>query len=221
MNILYFDLGMGAAGDMLSAALYELLDEKGRKEYTRKMDALSLEDMSVSMRRVQKCGIKGTHMEVLRRGEPLDEVHHEHDHHHDHVHTRPEDIAVIIESLHVSDKVKRNAVAVYDIIAGAESRAHDVPVSRIHFHEVGQVDAVADIISACILFDMLAVDKVIASNVCTGFGKVKCAHGILPVPAPATAYILEGIPVYSGDIEGELCTPRYLNISSMNSARCP
>ncbi|MCR5673247.1 MAG: nickel pincer cofactor biosynthesis protein LarC, partial [Lachnospiraceae bacterium] len=130
-----------------------------------------------------------------------------HDHHHEHSHTQPCDITAAIDALEVSDKVKRNAKAVYDIIAEAESIAHSVPVCEIHFHEVGNADAIADVISSCVLFDMLSVDRIIATPVCVGFGKVRCAHGIIPVPAPATANILKGIPVYAGKIEGELCTP--------------
>ena len=117
------------------------------------------------------------------------------------------DIENIINGLNVSDKVKADALAVYGLIAEAESKAHGKPVTDIHFHEVGTMDAVADIAGVCVLLEQLAPDKIIVSPLATGFGEVKCAHGILPVPAPATAGILEGIPSYSGDVEGELLTP--------------
>ena len=117
------------------------------------------------------------------------------------------DIVNIISGLTVSDKVKQNALAVYGLIAEAESRAHGKPVSDIHFHEVGTMDAVADIVGVCVLLKQLAPDRIIVSPLATGFGQVKCAHGILPVPAPATASIIEGIPSYSGSVEGELLTP--------------
>ena len=84
---------------------------------------------------------------------------------------------------------------------------HNVPVEQIHFHEVGDKDAVADIVAVCMLMERIAPDYVAVSPVCTGSGQIKCAHGILPVPAPATAYLLKGIPIYSGEIKGELCTP--------------
>ena len=112
------------------------------------------------------------------------------------------DIETIIGGLNVSDKVKSDALAVYGLIAEAESRAHGRPVSEIHFHEVGTMDAVADIVGVCVLLEQIAPDRIVVSPLATGFGQVRCAHGILPVPAPATAHIIEGIPTYSGTVEG-------------------
>lgn len=140
---------------------------------------------------------------------------HEHDHHHDHEHeehyhhhhTHMSDIENIINGLNVSDKVKGDALAVYGLIAEAESKAHGKPITDIHFHEVGTMDAVADIVGVCVLLEQIGADKIVVSPLATGFGQVRCAHGILPVPAPATASIIEGIPTYSGDVEGELLTP--------------
>ena len=117
------------------------------------------------------------------------------------------DIENVINGLNVSEKVKQDALAVYGLIADAESKAHGKPVSEIHFHEVGTMDAVADIVGVCVLLEQIAPDKIIVSPLATGYGQVRCAHGILPVPAPATASIIEGIPTYSGNIEGELLTP--------------
>ncbi len=98
-------------------------------------------------------------------------------------------------------------MAVYRLIAEAESHVHGVPVTEIHFHEVGTMDAVADITTVCFLMDRISPDRVAASPIHVGSGEVKCAHGILPVPAPATAYLLRGLPIYGGSIRGELCTP--------------
>ena len=117
------------------------------------------------------------------------------------------DIENIINGLNLSDKVKADALAVYGLIAEAESRAHGKPITDIHFHEVGTMDAVADIVGVCILMEQLCADRIVVSPLATGFGQVRCAHGILPVPAPATASIIEGIPTYSGTVEGELLTP--------------
>jgi len=117
------------------------------------------------------------------------------------------DIEHIIGDLNVPAKVKEDAVSIYKLIAAAESKAHGRPVEEIHFHEVGAMDAVADIVAACYLMNKIAPDRVIVSPVHVGYGEVKCAHGIVPVPAPATAAILEGVPVSAGHIEGELCTP--------------
>ena len=113
----------------------------------------------------------------------------------------------MISRLDVSDRVKSDACAVYRLIAEAESKVHGHPVSGIHFHEVGTMDAVTDVVSVCLLMEMISPDEVLASPVHTGSGHVHCAHGILPVPAPATALILQGIPSYGGRIRGELCTP--------------
>ena len=114
---------------------------------------------------------------------------------------------IVRDHLDLSEKVKNDIMSVYGIIADAESKAHGVPVTEIHFHEVGTMDAVADVTAVCMLMDMIQPDKVTSTAVNVGGGTVKCAHGILPVPAPATANILEGIPSYSGDIKSELCTP--------------
>ena len=117
------------------------------------------------------------------------------------------DIEHIIGDLSVPAKIKEDAVAIYKLIAAAESKAHGRPVEEIHFHEVGAMDAVADIVAVCYLMNEIAPDRVVVSPIHVGFGEVKCAHGTVPVPAPATAAILEGVPVSAGHIEGELCTP--------------
>lgn len=131
---------------------------------------------------------------------------HGHSHHHHH-HSTMADIASIIDGLDIPAPVKEDMKAVYALIAEAESHAHGMPVDQIHFHEVGTMDAVADIAGVCLLFHELGADQIIASPVHVGSGHVHCAHGILPVPAPATAHILQGIPVYSTQVQGELCTP--------------
>ena len=118
------------------------------------------------------------------------------------------DIAHLVEHhLPLSDKVKADVMAVYGRIAEAESHAHGLPVSQVHFHEVGSMDAVADITAVCLLMEKLSPDEVVVSPIHVGSGQVRCAHGILPVPAPATAHILRGAPIYGGSIQGELCTP--------------
>ncbi len=233
MKTLYLECDMGAAGDMLTAALLELAGD--RQVFINRMNALGLPGVEVTAEPAVKCGITGTHMKVTVDGEeeaPSDHDHehhheyghshehehdHEHDHHHEHEHghehhhghhhASPADIDSLIDSLAVSDRVKVDAKAVYALIADAESRVHGRPVTEIHFHEVGTMDAVADVVGVCLLMEEIAPDEVIASPVHTGSGHVHCAHGILPVPAPATAMILQGIPSYSAHIRGELCTP--------------
>ena len=132
---------------------------------------------------------------------------HEHDHGHHHHHSGMEEIGHLIGHLPVSERVRADIRAVYDSIAQAESHVHGVPVTDIHFHEVGTMDAVADVTAVCLLMEELAADQVIASPVHVGSGTVRCAHGVLPVPAPATAYLLRDVPIYGGAIQGELCTP--------------
>ena len=109
--------------------------------------------------------------------------------------------------MNLSDKVRQDVLAVYRLIAEAESHAHGMPADQIHFHEVGTLDAIADITGVCMLMDELSPGRVVVSPVHVGCGQVRCAHGVLPVPAPATAYILRDVPVYGGEVRGELCTP--------------
>ena len=207
MKTIYLDCSMGAAGDMLMAALYELLDDKAA--FLRRMAALELPGIEISAEPAVKCGVTGTHMRVLVHGEEEDHAHH-HEHEHEHAHhhhTGLHEIEHRIAHLDLPEAVRSDALAVYRSIADAESRVHGAPVEEIHFHEVGTLDALADVVGVCLLLHLLAPDAVYASPVHVGSGQVKCAHGILPVPAPATALLLTGIPICSGDIRGELCTP--------------
>lgn len=204
MKTLYIDCNMGAAGDMLMSALAELLPNP--QEFTERLNSLNIPKITVKVEKSVKCGITGTHIRVFVGNiEENENMHHcHHNHHH---HSGMKNIENIITGLNVSESVRNNALSVYQLIAEAESCAHCCEMNDIHFHEVGTMDAVADIVGVCMLIDELAPDKIIASPVRVGSGQVKCAHGILPVPAPATAYILRGIPIYSGEIKGEFCTP--------------
>ena len=220
------DCGMGAAGDMLSAALYELIDNK--EGFLQRLNGLGIPDVKVEAVPAVKCGITGTGFHVSIHGEEEGE-HHHHDHHHEHEHHHHDhghdhdhdhehehhhhhhasmaEIEHIVDHMELSDKVKAHIMDVYRLIADAESHVHGVPVSEIHFHEVGTKDAIADITAVCMLMDMLNPDEVIVSPVHVGAGHVHCAHGVLPVPAPATAHILRDVPIYGGEVQGELCTP--------------
>ena len=233
MKTLYLECSMGAAGDMLSAALYELLDDK--EAFINKINNSGIPKVTVNAEPMTKCGILGTHMNVLvdgvSEGEEHHDHHHEHDHehehhhdhdhdhdhdhhhdhehehHHGHHHSSLKDIEAIIDALNIPENVKTDAKNVYAMIAEAESNAHGKPVTEIHFHEVGTMDAIADITIVCMLMNELKADKIVASEIHVGSGHVHCAHGILPVPAPATAFILRGVPFTAGHIKGELCTP--------------
>ena len=201
MKTLYIDCGMGAAGDMLTAALLELHPD--REGFLQKLNGLGIPDVTFIAERSTKCGINGTHIRVAVHGE--EETEHMHDHHHHH--GSMEDIRSIVSRLRIPTTVKLDILAVYEEIAQAESHVHGVPVEQIHFHEVGTMDAIADITAVCLLIHELKLDQILASAVHVGSGQVRCAHGILPVPAPATAHILQNIPIYGGSIKGELCTP--------------
>ena len=203
MKTLYIECGMGAAGDMLAAGLLELLPDK--EGFIRKMNDLGIPGVTVSAAKSVKCGIAGTHFSVSVRGTEEDE--HLHDHPHDRHHGSLEEIRAIVNNLPVPSMVKLDILAVYNLIAEAESHVHSVPVRQIHFHEVGTMDAIADITAVCLLIRELKPDQIIVSPIHVGSGTVRCAHGILPVPAPATAYLLHNVPVCSGNIPGELCTP--------------
>lgn len=200
MTVLYLDCGMGAAGDMLTAALLELLPDQDI--FVKELNALGIPGVRFTAEKSVKCGITGTHMSVAIHGqEEEEEVHH---HHH---HGSMADIRAIVSGLPIPTMVKLEILSVYEDIAEAESHVHGVPVEQIHFHEVGAMDAVADITAVCLLLHRLDPEKIVVSPVHVGSGQVRCAHGILPVPAPATAYLLRGIPIYSGAIPAELCTP--------------
>lgn len=252
MKTLYIECKMGVAGDMLSASLLELCDNKD--QLMDRLNNMGIPGVTYSLEKSSKCDIVGSHLTVLVNGEeeesldvhehdhshkhehkevPLspdspEHVHtsleetsasahsHEHDHshehsheheHHHHAHRHLSDIEHIVSHLNIDEAVKADIINVYRLIAEAESKVHGSTVSEIHFHEVGNMDAVADIAAACLVMRNLSPDKVVVSPIHVGSGQVKCAHGILPVPAPATALLLSGIPSYSGDIRGELCTP--------------
>lgn len=209
MRTLYLECGMGAAGDMICAALFELIDDK--RSFADKITSIFPDFISISFESAETCGILGTRMRVCIHGQEEhshDTNHrpHERNEHH-HEHRSLADIEEIIDSLDVSPRVKGDAKAVYTLIAEAESAVHGRSVSQVHFHELGAIDAVADVVTASMLFEQINPQRVIVSPVCVGKGYVKCAHGMLPVPAPATARLLKDIPIYAGDIESELCTP--------------
>lgn len=225
MNTLYLQCNMGAAGDMLTAALYELLPNQ--EEFLHTLNHMGLPGVEFHALPAQSCGITGTHMDVVVHGQREESVdhhhdhshehsHHDHDHehehhHHDHTHhhhhTTLHDVEHLISHLNLPAPVLEQARAVYHRLAQAESRAHGVEVDLVHFHEVGALDAVADVAAACYALYLLAPDEVVVSPVHVGSGMVRCAHGVVPVPAPATAHLLEGVPCYGGEIQGELCTP--------------
>lgn len=202
MKTLYIDCGMGAAGDMLTAGLLELFPHQ--EQMIEQLNTIGIPHVHFERETSVKCGITGTHVSVKIDGKE-EHQHESAEHHHEH-HTL-HGIEHLLGHLNISEKIRQNVLNVYQMIADAESQVHGKPVSEIHFHEVGSLDAVADVTAVCFLLDKLAPEKIIVSPIHVGSGQVSCAHGILPVPAPATACILQGCPIYGGKIKGELCTP--------------
>ena len=224
---------MGAAGDMLTAALYELLTEDEKAQALKKLEELHIPGVSFMPEPSEKCGIVGTHMSVTINGTeegeelPADKTTANkatedgtasdiknssgasNEKANDTADSKAEadGASSAKKSLNLPPKIKEHFREVYRIIGKAESKAHGMPVRQIHFHEVGELDAVADISAVCLLMEMLNPEQVIASPVNVGWGQVRCAHGIMPVPTPATANILKGVPIYNNMIRGELCTP--------------
>ena len=200
MRTLYIDCSMGCAGDMLTAALLELHPDKD--DFLSRMNAALGGKAMLTAAPDSKCGIIGTHVTVLINGDEEGEKTHHH-----HEHTSITEIMAFIDSVPLDEAIRENAKKVYSIIAEAESRVHGHPMENVHFHEVGSLDALADVLSVCALMHELAPERILASEVNVGSGTVRCAHGVLPVPAPATELILRGVPIYSGQIKSELCTP--------------
>lgn len=231
MKTLYLECKMGAAGDMLMSALYELTEEKD--SFLNTMNTIFGEDISVFAESETRSGIAGTHMRVtvLHTEEHADSPHahlhhdapvsdsaygqhgadsrtaHAHAFHPTHSHHSYASILSRIDGLPLSEDVRRNAKAIYRIIGEAEANVHNSALEQIHFHEVGSLDALADVVGCCLLMELLHPEQILASPIHVGNGTVRCAHGVLPVPAPATAEILKGIPYYTGEIPVELCTP--------------
>ncbi len=210
MKTLFLECNMGASGDMLMGALYELLSDSEKNAFLNSMNSLFPKQIMLSAVSSEKCGIWGTKMNVVILGteehEPVSEECLQ-EHVHSHLHASYPQMLEQIDKLPISLSVKEHAKAVYTLIGNAESAAHHTDISQIHFHEVGTMDALMDVVGCCQLMELLNPEQIIASPVHVGSGSVRCAHGILPVPAPATAEILKDIPIYSGSTEGELCTP--------------
>lgn len=193
MKKIYIECNMGVSGDMLCGALLDTLNENEQNEIINKLNTL-MSGVTVSCTKNEKCGISGTKFNVNIK---------EHGHHHSSIN----EIFDTIDGFALDEKIKQNAKEVYKIIANAESKVHGVEVADIHLHEVGMKDAIMDITAFCYIVSRINVEIITCSPIATGYGEVKTAHGILPVPAPATALLLAGIQNYAGDVKGELTTP--------------
>ena len=170
MRTLYLECNMGAAGDMLMSALIELHNTP--EDFVERFNHLGIPKVKLIKEKRVKCGIVGTHMKVLVDG--VEEISQDvHTHNDIHSHTSLKDIENLIQHLDIDEQVKKDAIGVYTLIAEAESHSHGKTISDIHFHEVGTMDAVADVVGACMLFYEIDPDRIIASPVNVGIGQIK------------------------------------------------
>lgn len=223
---LWLDCQAGVAGDMLVAALLDLAEDVEAAECAVRiaLGSMPVEGFSIEIGRVSKAGISCLDFSVV-----LDEAHENHDHDmnylhgcgdgrvhshgghhgHGHVHRNLADIDGLIDGADLTPSARAFAHRAFEILAEAEAEAHGLPVDRVHFHEVGAVDSIADIVAAAVLVDLLGIDRVIAPVLVEGCGTVRCRHGVMPVPVPATLGVCRahGLPLSRCEVEGELVTP--------------
>ena len=191
MKTLYFDCFAGASGDMILGALVDVGVEPG--QLTEQLALLGVEGYEVTFETVNRSGLSATYARVRTA----------HEHHHRHL----SDIHQIIYDSRLPENVKQRAARIFTRLAEAEARVHNLPIERIHFHEVGALDAIVDVVGACIGFELVGVERFVCSPLHVGSGTVEMAHGRFPVPPPAVAELLQNAPVYATDIVGELVTP--------------
>ena len=191
MKTLYFDCFAGASGDMILGAMVAAGVDPN---YLRtQLSTLPVTGFDINFETVNRSGLSATYARVETA--------------HEHKHRYLSDIKLIIEGSRLSDAVKQLAVRIFTRLAEAEARVHNEPVDHVHFHEVGALDAIADVVGAAICFDALKIDRFVCSPLHVGSGMVKMAHGQFPIPPPAVAELLKGVPFYATEIKGELLTP--------------
>jgi uncharacterized protein (TIGR00299 family) protein len=191
MKILYFDCFAGASGDMILGALVDAgVDSRALVDHLR---LLGVAGWKIDFEKVDRSGISSTYARVETA--------------HEHAHRHLSDILKIIYQSQLAESVKDRAALIFSRLAKAEARVHNQPLEKIHFHEVGALDAIIDVCGAAIGFDLLGIDEFISSPLRVGFGMTQMAHGRFPIPPPAVAELLEGRPIYAGEIEGEFVTP--------------
>ena len=200
-KILYFDCFAGISGDMTIGALLDLgVDQKVLRD---QLNSLNVAGYSLKIENKSVKGIQATDFDVIIEHPS----HHKHDHHDHHHHRNLDTILGIIEKSDLEKEAKQLSSDIFNTVAKSEAKIHGKEIDEVHFHEVGAIDSIVDIVGAAVCLSYLKPDKVYSSPLHVGSGTVNCAHGILPVPAPATADILKGIPIYSTDVIGELVTP--------------
>ena len=191
-RVLYFDIINGISGDMTIATLLDLGIPKD--VFLEEVYKLNLNDeFKINIEQKNESGIVGTKVEVITT-----EVNSQ---------RHLSDIYDIIDKSSLNEFVKNKSKEIFMIIAEAEAKVHGTTIDKIHFHEVGAIDSIVDVVSACILVDLLGIDKIYSTSVPVGSGFVKCDHGLMPVPAPATIEILKDVPIKLNTVKGECTTP--------------
>src|SRR5713101_5069119 len=191
MKTLYFDCFAGASGDMILGALVGAGVEPS--SLIEQLHLLGVPGWQIDFERVDRSGISATYARVQTA--------------HEHAHRHLSDILKIIYDSRLSDSVKDRAATIFSRLAQAEARVHNLPIEKIHFHEVGALDAIIDVCGAAIGFELLGIEHFVCSPLRVGSGMIDMAHGRFPIPPPAVAELLKGKPIYAGDIEGEFVTP--------------
>ncbi|MCY2925809.1 MAG: nickel pincer cofactor biosynthesis protein LarC [Planctomycetota bacterium] len=197
MNVAYFDCFAGAGGDMIVASLLDAGADAGA--LSAGLAGLAMPGLHVTTEPIVRQGLGALRFLV-------DDHAHGHDHH-DHPHRGLADVLAIIARGHLPAVAAANAAKIFERLAQAEAKVHRTTVDRVHFHEVGAIDSIADIVGACLALENLKIDRVYCSAIPLGRGTIQCAHGLLPVPAPATAELLVGTPTVPGLMQGEATTP--------------
>jgi uncharacterized protein (TIGR00299 family) protein len=191
MKTLYFDCFAGASGDMiLGATVAAGVDPNFLRQ---QLSLLPISGFSINFETVERSGLSATYARVETA--------------HEHSHRSITDIKAIIHGSDLSEAVKQRSVAIFTRLAEAEARVHNEPVDQVHFHEVGALDAIVDVVGAAICFDFLQIERFVCSPLHVGSGMVKMAHGQFPIPPPAVTELLKGVPFYATEIKGELLTP--------------
>lgn len=210
MKILYFDCFSGVSGDMTISSLVDAGGDPIHLE--SELKKLGMEDeYQLKWNKIVKNGITSTKFDVVLLND--EEHHHHHDHahnhghHHDHSHRSYKDIVKLIKEAAFSEPVEETALKIFKKIGEAEGRIHGMPLEDVHFHEVGAVDSIIDIVGTAVLLHQMEIDSVIAAPVPVGSGKIRIDHGVYPVPAPATLEILRGVPIAASELKAELTTP--------------
>ena len=191
-NILYFDIIGGISGDMTLASLLDLGVPK--EIFLQELNKLNMDnEFEIEIDYKYENGIKGTKVNVITKEQ--------------HCHRNLIDVYDIIDNSRLNNNIKERAKEIFMIVAKAEAKVHGTTIDKIHFHEVGAIDSIVDIVGSCILLDLLNIDKVYSTSVPLGSGFIQCAHGVIPAAAPATVEILKNIPVKFNHVKGECTTP--------------